>query len=372
MKKIALRIYNWILFSIILQVTIYLFINNIYLSNRSNISNSIKFVPAAASVIEGYEKVEAEKGVRLPLNIKNISISYDQSLAAYIYDDKLEIFDLNEKKVKTTFPNQFNTDNEKEKNKIEGEITAFTWLSDKNTLIYAMSTKKGAPTRAQLTTYDADSGISYTGVTMTGSYLPNGSTITDLAVSPLNMIIYAKTRINETQARFYRINIMNEIYASFITGINALVKIGRYGEVLFYQDKDYKIYCKNGMYNAPIQLQFPNKMALLDVIPKESEGKDYAYAGYLNEDGKVQKIFYGKTDAPVTEWASMDLKESVKPENILISKKGVIYLIKENENAVYNLQTNAKTIFTGKFIGVVDKAIAHLDNDLLKFTPLKQ
>lgn len=372
MKKVALRIYKWILFSIILQVTIYLFINNIYLSNRSHIADSVKFVPAAASPTEIPKKEEPEKGVLLPPNVKNIAISYDQTLAAYVVDNKLEIFDLINKKVRKTLSPQFsNTENENVKNKIEGEITAFKWLSDKNTLIYALSVKSDAPARVQITTYDADSDKSYTGVTMTNNYLPDGSAITDLIISPLNMIIYAKTRIYETQARFYRINIMNEIYASFTTSIDASAKIGRYGEVLLYQDKDFKLYRKMGMYNAPMQLQFTSKMALLDLIAKESEGKDYVYAGELNEEGKVQKIYSGKAEAPASEWTAMNLKEPLNPENILIGKTGSVFFMKENENAIYNLQTNVKTTFAGKFIGITGNSIAHLDHDLLKFTLLK-
>lgn len=371
MKKKVLRIYKWIIFSVILQVTVYLFINNIYLSDRSNITDSIKFVPAAASIIESPNKDESENGVRLPKNIKNIAISFDQKLAAYIYENKLEIFDLEHKKVKKTFSNQFNMDNENEKNKIEGEITAFKWLSDKNTLIYAMSAKKDAPARVQLTTYDADSDKSYTGVTMTNNYLPNGSAITDFTISPLNMIIYAKTRINETQSRFFRINIMNDIYASFITGNDAIAKLGRYGEVLIYQDKDFKLYRKSGMYNAPAQLQFNGKMALLDLIAKESEGKDYIYTGEINEEGKVKKLYSGKADAPVSEWAGMDLKEPLKPENIIIGKTGTVFFMKENENAIYNLLTNSKTVFTGELIGITGKSVVHMEQGLLKFTAIK-
>lgn len=370
-KKMALRIYQWIIISILMQVTAYLFINNIYLANRTNIGAEAKVISASSMGTD--DKLEVpEKGIPLPSTATDIKISYDRTYAAYMNEGKLEILDLNENKIKKVILNKFKNLDGTVKSNSEANTTAFKWLSDKNTIYYAQGAPSGLPVHVQLTTYDVDFDIEYTGVTMTYDYLTNGSEITDLAISPLNSIIYAKAKISPTQARYFRINIMNDIIPSFNTSVDSIAKIGRYKEVVLYQDGENKLFRKSGMYNSPTQLQFPGKMVLLDVIGVQShtEGKDMAYVGELNEEGKVHNVLTGNIETDPSEWTTHTLKRALLAHHIYIENSGQIYGLVDEENCVYNLQDGGKVSFKGRFIGIVDNNIAFIDNDLLKFKPL--
>ena len=370
--KTALKVYKWIIISILCQVIVYIFINNVYLSSRTKLHSKLKVIPAATPVA-GQVKPEAEKGVPVPENAKDIKVSCDRSYAAYTLDGKLEILDLQKKKSIKTIGNSFKAaPNSTSKITEDAVIAAYKWLQDKNTIIYALNSMPGAPVHVQLVTYDVDSDSEHNGVNMTSNYLPNGSEITDLSISSLNAVIYPKIKTGTSQARFYRIDIMNNITHTINVGVNASAKIGHYSETLVYQDGDNRIFRKNSANSATTQLQLQNKMVLLDIVGIESEGKDMLYTGELNESGKVQAIHKGKADSAPSQWTNIPVKTPISPKSIMIKRNGAIYGLVEEESTVYDITSNVKTSYTGQFIDVVDGNIAYLQNNMIKFKPLQE
>lgn len=355
MKKAVVIFYKLFIISIVCQVLFYLFINNVFLGNNGKIAETFKIIDKSSS---GKEKLDVN--IEIPKDASQLKISFDESYVSYLSDGKLKIVDLSTKKVKKTIENVF-----LDAEKLQGNITCYSWLPDKNIIMYVLSTPKNLPGRIQVFSYDVDSDNEHIGAKLAGDNLLRGSEGTDLVISPLNMITYLKIKTSSTGARIYRINLMDEVSEPMKVDLNSIFKIGYYNENLVLQDEQNKIFVRNksGIMN---QIQLNKKTILLEVTGISKDGKDMAYIGELEKNKKVSKIIYGVIGTNISKWSNKQLERSSLPEDIIIKNNGNIYEISETENVLYNLSENSKTKFKGSFIDIFGDQVFYLDNNVLK------
>ena len=372
MKKKILLIYSWIIVSIVAQVLAYMVIDKIYLGNRKNVAGTMKITTVTSNEESPEIVEEPEHSIAIPAGAENIRISYDGTYAAYLLDKKLNIVEIATNNTKKVIDNYF-VNKENPQSKVEANITSFQWIqvSGKNTITYALSSTNGSPVRAQVLIYDADTGNEHIGVTLYENYVPRGGEIRDIVISPLTMVYYAKIKINDSQDRLIRFNIMDEVSPSITLNAGTTTKIGYFSEDLYYEDANNKISVKSGFKN-PYQLQTEFRAALIGLVGAYQGGKDKIYIGQLNNDNKVEKIYYGIQGTDTASWKDISPSQPVMPEDIIVKGEGMVYIINHKEGTLYEIGTGAKVSINGKYIDIVNDHIVYLDGGNLKLKPLKK
>jgi len=366
MKKKALVLYGWVIFSILFQVLAYTFVDKVVLKNRDNLVNDLNVKTLDTNVTENTEKIVS---VDIPSGAKDVKVSYDGSYAAYMQDDKLNIIDVNTKESKKVIDKFFiNSDNTI--SKTESKITVFKWVPYKNMIMFAMNSKPNGATRGQVYTYDLETGnIHVSKTVLADNYIPRGGEISDILISPLTMVYYIRVSGGQSNDRFYRVDIMDDFYTSVTLPSTSTSKIGIYTEDLYYTEGDKKIVVKSGL-KSPVSVTLPEGQVLMGIGGTSKEAKDIIYSGVLNSDGKVEKIIYGNQATNVSEWQSIKIDKPVPKEEFLVKDEEKVYSI-GSDNNVTELVSGKKTSFTGQFIDMTDTQIVYLNDGKLNFKTIK-
>lgn len=361
MKKKAMLIYGWIIFSIVCQVFIYALIDKVYLKSRENLVDNLTSKTVDTVVTENEKNVTLD----IPSSVKDIKVSYDGSYVAYVSDNKLNIIDVNTKETKKVIDNYF----QNTQSKIEGKFTAIKWVPYKNMIMFALDSLPNAATRGQIYTYDLETGnIHVSKNVMQDNYIPRGSEITDIMISPFTMVYYIRVSGGQGNDRFYRVDINDDLFTSVNLPSTAVTKVGFYTEDLYYTENEQKIMTKSGL-KAPVATQMPFNQVLLGIGGTSKDAKDIIYCGVLDSDGKVQKVMYGNPNTNVSEWKSLDLSKPLAKDSFVVRDEGKIYSI--SDNTVTELSSGKKTTFEGQFISVTDTQIVYLDSGKLNFKTVK-
>jgi hypothetical protein len=341
----ALRLYKWVILSVIFQVIILMFFNNVYLNNRGE---------ATMTLLPTDDQQSSKKQVitvSIPKDATDIKVSYDSGYVGYMLDKKLEVYDIKAKKVAKSISLKSDI------------ITNFHWLSDRNTLVYATRTPDEVPGAVQVITYSMDTDVQHDYPKISG--LPRKSEIVSIDLSHLTNTIYTLVKTSATEAKIYRYNVMSQLYHISNTSAETIIKNMQYTDKLVYQDgrnNKVNIFTWNEPRGSTANLSLKNKAVLLKVAGSDDE----MFFGELNSDNKVSKVIYGKEKESPDNWKSLALKTPALPENIVVTSVGDILELDENKKIVYNLSKNKNTSYKGKLIEVTDGQIVSMDNNELK------
>lgn len=342
----ALRIYKWIILSVIFQVLILLFFNNVYLGKRGEATMTL--LPTDDQNSSAKTKVIT---ATIPEKATNINVSYDSGYVGYMMNNNLEIYDIKEKKVLKSLSHK------------KDIITNFHWLSDRNTLIYATRASDDAPGAVQVITYNVDTEVSHEYPKITG--LPKKSEIVSVELSHLTNSIYTLVKTSDADAKIYRYNVMSQLYHITNTSENTIIKNMQYMDKLVYQDNKINkvsVFTWNEPRGSTAALNLKNKSVLLGIAGTDDE----IYFGELNSDGKISKIIYGNDKESTDKWKDLAVKNPVLPKDISVSSMGFVYEVDESKKTVYNLNKNKNYTYKGTLVEVTDNQIVSLDNSELR------
>lgn len=365
MKKAFLILFKLVVLSIVLQSLFFFFIDNFYIGDHTNLINKIK-ISQISKACFGQSSSEININVKgIPDSASDIRVSYDSSFVSYIDNGNLIIIDSSTGKTSKTLDNRFPTQEGKHSNDVKANIDWYSWYPDRNTILYTLSAPENSSGRVQLMTYDASSGNTQEGKSITN--IPEGSKVTTATFSSLTMTVYMHIKESSSQAEVYRINIMNNILSPYSLPLNAVLKCGYYNtDNLLYQNSQNQIFIKKGV-NSPRQINLKKKSSLINVSGDSKEGKDIAYIGELNENGKVNNIIYGDMTSNPSEWSSLPLKIPCDMKDIIV-KNNTVYQI--SQNTLTNLKDNSEVKYDGRFIDIVDTGVIYLDKNTVKSKPI--
>lgn len=327
------RIIRWISISVIFQVALLAYINFIYLPNRGNIT---------ASAFNFAEDSIKDKSVRLPEGASNISVSFNGLFAAYKMGNKLEIFDIEAKKVLKALEVK------------GGEISYLRWLPDRDILIYSVKEPEGKQGQVQLLTYDLAAGVERNYPRLKG--LPDQSEVVDIELSPLTNIVYFMVKTSDTRTKIYSYNIMDKLKLIMNANVKTIIKETAYEDNLIYSDTSGRIYIRDGKNGNKNKIAFEDKMTLLAV-----DDEDNIYAGALSDDGMVKSIYIGKTDTPEKEWKLMNLVEPAEIGDIFIPAGGGIYVVDRKAGKIVEAGGSHTLSYKGEILDVLDDYVASID-----------
>ncbi|MCX7842597.1 MAG: hypothetical protein N2489_05935 [Clostridia bacterium] len=346
MKKTLLRLYKWIIISVMLQVLILVFFNNFYLADRK--------VQVDAKPHESFEfKPKPKVDWKLPEGIEQIRVSYDGAYASYLHNGKLEILSIKDEKVVKTIDPDSST------------LTYYRWLPDRRMIIYAKKLLDSQYGHIEISTIDVDSGTESSYPKM--SKLVRESEVVGIELSPLTKVAYVKVKTSQNQASIYKYNIMNNLSYIMTASINTVIKQAGYADKLIYQDEKFKAYVRDGGKNVTWPFPFKKKMALIGIDPE-----DQVYLGELDNSGKVSRLHYGKlTVEPDKAWYQISLKNQAFADELVVAPDEAAYYVPKGDKFIINTKTNKKTDYTGEFIEIIKGYVVSLSSGKLIFTEIK-
>lgn len=345
MKKIA-KWYKWILLAVMFQFCVLLYINNIFLNTNVTVSVTdagVKTKPATGDF-------------KVPEAAQNISMSFNSKFGAYLLDGVLHII---------------NVDNKNDK-KVAGlgkdKITYFKWMPDRDMVIYSSDTKEGKKGTIQISTYEADLETLRDYPEIAG--LASKSKITDIELSPLTNVVYAKINTSDTKSKIVRFNVMSQYAHVMNLGAKAIIKECAFVNKLVYQNEGESVYIYDGINKTKNKVPINSKnVRVLDI-----DLNDTLYIGILDSSGKVTQIYHQKiTDVKLSEnWTKVALKQKTAVEDIIISGNGNIYTNNKEENKITNVINGLKASYRGEFIEVLEGALVSRDVNKVYITSLKE
>lgn len=344
MKNIS-KWYKWILLAVIFQFGVLLYINNIFLNTNIEVSAT-----------SANTKKPTTGNFKVPEDAQKISVSFNAKFGAYLSDGELHIIDLSNDKDKKVAGTQ------------KDQVTFYRWLPDRDMVIFSSNTKNGQKGVVQISTYEADSGTVRDYPEISG--LTAKSEVMDIELSPYTNVVYAQIKTSDTKSKIVRFNVMSQ-YASVMTiSADAVIKECTFVNKLIYQNKGESAYVYDGMNKSKRRVPIDAKNILVLGIDLD----DSIYIGSLDSAGKVTQIYHQKIDDQrLTEnWTSLNLKQGVLPEDLIISGNGNIYMNNRDENKVTNITNDRKASYRGEFIEVLDGALVSKDGDKVYVTSLKE
>lgn len=347
MKK-AVVFYRWILIAVLFQFGVLFYLNNVFLNPNSEVNITMSDNDTHNRVVTGDFKVDE--------NAEQIKMSYNGRFCAYLLNGELHIINAETKSDKKVVSNK------------KDKITYFKWLPDRDMVIYSTNTHNGAKGNIQISTYEADSETKRDYPVIEG--LSSSSAIQDIELSPYTNIVYAQIQTAEQKSKLVSFNIMSQ-YSSVMTfSSDTIIKECTYVNKLFYNNPGQTMYVYDG--NTKVKNKVPadqKATVLLDV-----DDEDTLYLGKLDSSKMVTSILKQKvTDKKLTSnWEEVKLVEGVAKENIIISKKGNIYINYKDENKLINAETGLKASYRGELIELLDGLLVSKNGNKINVITLKE
>lgn len=343
MKKLK-RIYGWILISVLLQSTILAYFNFIYLPGRGAFR---------ATMYEAEMAAVKNRSYKLPEGAKNITVSFDGLLAAYTLGNKLEIADLDRKKViKKLEPDG-------------GKFSYFRWLPDREMLIYSIREPDSISGCVRISTYDIGPELdrSYPDI----KNLPEGSEIIDIELSPLTNIVYPMIKTSDKRARIYKFDIMDTLKLIMKTDLTTMIKETMYSDNLIYRVLGENIKIRNGRSGKTTRIPVEEAKVLLAV-----DDADVLYAGTTDNSGKLTAIWFGKIGQKADEWKMVTPPQPLAEKDLYITAGGSIHAVDTENKRIQGLNHAGNTDYQGEIISVLDHYIATMDGNKLIMKVIKK
>ena len=338
--KIFKRILLWSSFSIILQLSGLLYINNYFLSNNSDFKIS-KVV----------NNKKANASVYIPEGAQNINVSYNGRYIAYYDKDVLKVISTITGEVKTI---EFN----------KGvKVSYYKWLSDRNRLLIAEKHTSNSGNKFELAYYDVDKGSK--DVIKELTLADKKAEVTEIEASPLTNIIYIKITLNGNRNSIYWLNIMSDI-AKIDTKTNVIgnIRLIPHEDKLVYEDSiNNKIYITKEKNNLNINGVL--KPSLISV-----DNNDNIYIGSVVNKG-INKLYYGALDQDPSTFKVIDLGREVSKNDIYVSMVGTIYVNDNFKGVVKDISTGKEYIYPGTFVQIYEGGIVSLSESKVLKTEFK-
>lgn len=338
------RVLIWTGIALLMQHSIFLYIENIYLDTDTEIT-------AQKIEEEPLNEVEEEdpNEIKIPDNVENVSLSLDGEYVAYIKNNVLKVFDTTEKKEKTL--------------KIDtiGEIESYRWLNDEDLILVIQKVKEDGLFYFEPISYDIKKNqarelVDFNYNKMRIPMENEGDKIENIAFSTATHSLYIKIRKVNGLCDLYYSNVMNQIervrynkeignIVVPITNTNAIMEMGDRVTIL----------------NDPSYISIPNvNISRLIGIDKD----DNIYFG-KEEDKKITAIYYTNLNEEKNNWNTFFLKKSVDRNDINVDYSGMIYITDKENKSVSEITTGRLLSYEGDFIQAYDNGFISINGNII-------
>jgi len=342
--KSLVRILVWTLVALVIQQSIFLYVENVYL---------------AADVKIEAEKVE-EKEIPQKKNLNEIdikdgigdvSLSSDGRFVAYLEDNKLKVLDSNDNSEK-----EFQSDN-------NGEIVFYKWLTNENSMIVIQKVQKNGDFYFEPVSFNARKGetrqLADFNLNEVRINIENkNDKIDNVVFSTATHSLYIKVKKKTGKSDLYYANVMNQLaevrsnkdIGNIVvptTSTNAVMEMGESATIL----------------NNSGNIEIPN-VQITKIL-----GADINDNVYFGEEvnSKITKIYYTMLSDEKLQWHTLTLTKPADKEDIIVDYSGKVYVNDKLESSVLELTTKKTIKYEGQLIQTYSKGFISRDgNKLIK------
>lgn len=332
------RIFTWIIISLILQCSVYLFLDKFYFSPEGSIK--------VTKIDSVNKKKKIKPNVTFASTDKDISLSDDFTYTAYLSNGLVKVVDTSTGKERNiTFSKGI-------------QCLAYKWVPSTSRMIIA---EKIDSKTIKFFYYDAEKQAKaeiYNYESKRENSMPAGQNV-DFQISELTGVLYAKITYSKTLANVYRID-RNETLTkvSTVTRNVGKIAVASNDDQLVYED------LANGKINSnyepkrTVSLNGTSKVSLLG-----SDDDDNFYIGVGKS--QINKIYYGKLTENTSSWKELPINSLVNTNDIIVSSDENVYVVNKDQGTIINIKDNKKSTFEGNFIEVNNNSIiCKIDNKL--------
>ncbi|WP_297425224.1 hypothetical protein [Clostridium sp.] len=342
MRNIKRRL-MWFMIAFVLQQTIFLYVDKVYLGSDLSIQ--------AERVDDDDNAADKKTEINIKNGLNEVKASSDGRYVSYVDSNKLKILDSNDDKEK-----ECEIDN-------GAEVAFYKWLNNEDNMIVIQKIKENGVYYFEPISFDAKKGeardladfdLKKVRIKLDSSK----DELSNVVFSTLTHSLYIKVRKSDGKYDLYYANVMNQlkkvksdkVLGSLVvptTSTNAVMEEGGNITIL----------------NAKGNLTIPNvktsKILGADV-------NDNVYFGEVSGN-KINKIYYTVLSDNNRKWNSLNLKEPVDRDDIIIDYSGKVYIINKADSSVLELTSNKSIKYKGDFIQSYSKGIiSRVNNKLLK------
>lgn len=340
--KNLIRIVVWTLVAVVIQQSIFLYVENIYLGSDVKIE---------AEKVEEKEVPKEKKlnEIEIKDGVNQISVSSDGRFIAYYEGNKLKVLDSNDNSEK-----EFESEN-------NGEVVFYKWLTNENSMIVIQKVKENGNYYFEPVSFNAKKGetrqLADFNLNEIRIDIENkNDKIENVVFSTATHSLYIKVQKENGKSDLYYANVMNqlaEVRSNKIIGnivvpttsTNAVMEMGDSATIL----------------NSPGDIEIPN-VQITRVL-----GTDINDNVYFGEEveGKITKIYYTILNNEKLQWHTLTLQKPVDKKDIIVDYSGKVYVNDEASNSVLELTTKKIIKYEGQLMQSYAKGFISRDNNKL-------
>lgn len=334
---------KWIILSLVLQLSLYFYMDRFYFSNGDNVK-----VTQDKTI---YKKKEIKPNVTIPQEAKDVSLSDDCTYTAYFDNRIVKVVDTNTGKSRKL---EFG----------EGvQCLSYKWIPDSDRIIIAEKIKSGNGRVIKFYSYDAENQLKqevkdYN--TQKTDSIPAGVSQNEVSMvmSTLTNVMYAKISYINGVSSIYRID-ANETMTKVSTAVTKIGKIGvaSRDDQLVYED----LSASRVRTNTSCRLISINGNVHFALLGTDDDNNIYV----VNKAQKINKIYYGKIAESQNSWKVINLNGLYDAQDLKVMGDGKIYFIDKQNSKIKNIKNENSFAYQGDFIGIYDGKVASISNSKL-------
>lgn len=334
---------KWIILSLVLQLSLYFYMDRFYFSNGDNVK-----VTQDRTI---YKKKEIKPNVTIPQEAKDISLSDDYTYTAYFDNGIVKVLDTSTGKSKKL---EFG----------EGvQCLSYKWVPDSNRMIIAEKIKSGNSRVIKFYSYDAENQLKqevkdYNTQKIDSIAASISQNEVSMVMSTLTNVMYSKVSYSNGVSSIYRID-ANETMTKVSTAVSKIGKIGvaSRDDQLVYED----LINSRVRTNTSCRLISINGNSHFALLGTDDDNNIYV----VNKTEKVNKIYYGTIAESQNSWKTINLNSMCEVGNLKIMGDGKIYFIDKQSCKIKNVKNENSFAYQGDFIGIYDGKVASVNNSKL-------
>lgn len=340
--KYILRVISWALLSLVIQVSVLLYLDKVYFKHSSD----------AIQITEVKNVIKSKDlNVEIPTDAKQIQSSFDAKYITYIQNNKLMIINTDACTTKEIITNNGE------------ELLYNNWIPRNNIIMVATKkTNSSGNSTINVYTYNAKNDMENDIYKDLVTY-DDGMGVDSIVSSLQTGVTYVSVSRDKITSKIYRID-TNGKMTSIKEKVPKLgsMKAYQHKDVLVYQDELNKVfyYYTNGKVTK-LNFDGMGDLALLGV------NNDNSLVMGVMTDGKVTNIISGQIAADPKTWTySITLENPVLPKYINVAENGDILVNDCLKGQVLNLTKQSAVSYEGKFVDLNDKVITSLVDNRIK------
>ncbi|WP_297427615.1 hypothetical protein [Clostridium sp.] len=342
--KNLIRILVWTLVAVIIQQSIFLYVENVYLASDVKIQ---------AEKVEEKEVPKQNKPneINIKDGVEQVSVSSDGRFVAYLENNKLKVLDSDDNSEK-----EFQSEN-------NGEVVFYKWLTNEDSIIVIQKVQTDNSLYFEPVSFNAKKGearqLADFNLNELKINIKNKSDkIDNVVFSTATHTLYIKVKKANNKSDLYYANVMNQLekvrssmdIGNIIvptTSTNAVMEMGNGVTIL----------------NSPDNIEIPNveKIRILG-----SDINDNVYFGQL-VNGKITKIYYGILNNEKIKWNTLTMQKPVDQGDIIVDYSGKVYVNDKATSSVLELTSKKIIKYDGELLQSYSKGFISRDgNKLIK------